>query len=225
MHKFWHVYVLGLDYFRMTLVTAQAPHITAHFVKSHRGCGGGVRKKWTLFIVVGVDVACRQCTECWVLPWKYNLHCCRAAKYLALLLTTICVQYYEFVSLLFGMKNVSCYCNSKLPKTSTWSGTFILKDGRFTFIFKVLIFTLKQLKHLHRQVLAYEEGTECFETSTYKIQTPWNYPEGNIQHTEYGDSLKSRSSNMFRCNHHHQGTHYLSLLQLYLLKQSIKIVV
>jgi hypothetical protein len=25
----------------MTLVTAQAPHITAHFVTSHRGVGGG----------------------------------------------------------------------------------------------------------------------------------------------------------------------------------------
>jgi hypothetical protein len=98
-------------------------------------CGGGVGKQWTLFIVVGVDVACRQYTECWVLPWKYNLHCCRAAKYLALLLTTISVQYCEFVSLLFGMKNVSYYCNSKLPKTCTWSGTFILKDGRYTFLF------------------------------------------------------------------------------------------
>jgi hypothetical protein len=31
--------------------------------------------------------------------------------------------------------NVSCYCNSKLPKTYTWSGTFILKDGRYTFNF------------------------------------------------------------------------------------------
>jgi hypothetical protein len=28
---------------------------------------------------------------------------------------------------------------------------------------------------------------------------------------------------MFRCNHHHQGAHYLSLLNLQLLKQSIKI--
>jgi hypothetical protein len=28
------------------------------------------------------------------------------------------------------------YCNSKLPKTYTWSGTFILKDGRYTFFFK-----------------------------------------------------------------------------------------
>jgi hypothetical protein len=31
--------------------------------------------------------------------------------------------------------NVSCYCNSKLPKTYTWSGTFILKDGRYTLTF------------------------------------------------------------------------------------------
>jgi len=28
---------------------------------------------------------------------------------------------------------------------------------------------------------------------------------------------------MFRCNHHHQGAYYLSLLKLLLLKQSIKI--
>jgi len=28
---------------------------------------------------------------------------------------------------------------------------------------------------------------------------------------------------MFWCNHHHQGAHYLSLLKLQLLKQSIKI--
>jgi hypothetical protein len=28
---------------------------------------------------------------------------------------------------------------------------------------------------------------------------------------------------MFRCNHRHQGAHYLSLLKLHLLKQSVKI--
>jgi hypothetical protein len=38
----------------------------------------------------------------------------------------------------------------------------------------------------------YEDGTECPETSAYKIQTPGNYPEENIQHTENGESLKSR---------------------------------
>jgi len=38
----------------------------------------------------------------------------------------------------------------------------------------------------------YEDGTECSETSAYKIQTPENYPEESIQHSEHGESLKSR---------------------------------
>jgi len=36
------------------------------------------------------------------------------------------------------------------------------------------------------------EQTECSKMSAYKIQTPGNYPEENIQHTEHGESLKSR---------------------------------
>jgi len=36
------------------------------------------------------------------------------------------------------------------------------------------------------------EQTECSETSAYKVQTPGNYPEESIQHTEHGESLKSR---------------------------------
>jgi len=36
------------------------------------------------------------------------------------------------------------------------------------------------------------ERTECSETSAYKIQTPGNYPEESKQHTEHGESLKSR---------------------------------
>jgi hypothetical protein len=36
------------------------------------------------------------------------------------------------------------------------------------------------------------EQTEYSETSAYKTQTPGNYPEGNIQHTEHGESMKSR---------------------------------
>jgi len=35
------------------------------------------------------------------------------------------------------------------------------------------------------------EQTECSEMSAYKIQTPGNYPEENIQHAEHGESLKS----------------------------------
>jgi len=38
------------------------------------------------------------------------------------------------------------------------------------------------------------EQTECSETSAYKIQRPGNYPEESIQHTEQGESLKSRKS-------------------------------
>jgi len=37
------------------------------------------------------------------------------------------------------------------------------------------------------------EETECSETSAYKIQTPGNYPEETTQHTEHGESLKSRA--------------------------------
>jgi hypothetical protein len=36
------------------------------------------------------------------------------------------------------------------------------------------------------------ERTECSETSVYKIQTTGNYPEESIQHSEHGESLKSR---------------------------------
>jgi len=34
--------------------------------------------------------------------------------------------------------------------------------------------------------------TLCSETSAYKIQTPGNYPEESIQHSEHSGSLKSR---------------------------------
>ena len=39
---------------------------------------------------------------------------------------------------------------------------------------------------------ACEDGTECSETSAYIIQTPGNYPEESIQHSERGESLKAR---------------------------------
>ena len=33
---------------------------------------------------------------------------------------------------------------------------------------------------------------QCSETSAYKIQTPGNYPEESIQHSEHGENMKSR---------------------------------
>ena len=59
------------------------------------------------------------------------------------------------------------------------------------------------LFHLYRQVgtptylPTYEDGTECSETSAYKTQTPENYPEESIQHTEHGESLKSRILSLY----------------------------
>ena len=48
------------------------------------------------------------------------------------------------------------------------------------------------LKLSHSSYLAaYEDGAECSETSAYKIQTPVNYSEESIQHSEDGESLKS----------------------------------
>jgi len=43
------------------------------------------------------------------------------------------------------------------------------------------------------------EQTECYETSAYKIQTPGNYPEENMQHTEHGESFKSRCFILLPC--------------------------
>jgi len=36
------------------------------------------------------------------------------------------------------------------------------------------------------------EQQKCFETSAYKIQTPGNFSKESIQHSEHGESLKSR---------------------------------
>jgi len=48
------------------------------------------------------------------------------------------------------------------------------------------------LFHLHRRISMKMEEKECSETPAYKIQTPRNCPEENIQHSEHGENLKSR---------------------------------
>jgi len=54
------------------------------------------------------------------------------------------------------------------------------------------------LFHLYRWVGTYPlmkmEQTECSEALAYKIQTPGNYPEESIQHSEQVGSLKSRKN-------------------------------
>jgi hypothetical protein len=58
------------------------------------------------------------------------------------------------------------------------------------------------------------EQTACSETSAYKIQTPGNYPEENIKHTEHGESLKSRT--LFFAFPEDGGSKFLKILGTYL---------
>jgi hypothetical protein len=46
------------------------------------------------------------------------------------------------------------------------------------------------------------EQTECSETSAYQIQMPGNYPEDSIQHSEHGESFKSRICNVCLVDQH-----------------------
>jgi hypothetical protein len=76
--------------------------------------------------------------------------------------------------------------------------------GLVQAIFEPNLFPYKYsniLKPSHSSYLsAYEDGTECSETSAYKIQTAGNYPEEITQHSEHGESLKSRRCNFFKTN-------------------------
>ena len=58
------------------------------------------------------------------------------------------------------------------------------------------------------------EDTECSETSAYKIQTPGNYPEENLKHSEHGESLKSRIGNLFHVEKSHAWESDKTTLQL-----------
>jgi hypothetical protein len=69
-------------------------------------------------------------------------------------------------------------------------------------IFEPNIFSYKYPNFLNPGYSSYlpacEDGTECSETLACKIQTTGNYPDERIQHSEHGESLKSRITNMFR---------------------------
>ena len=89
---------------------------------------------------------------------------------------------------------------NKIYKYLSFYAFFWIIARRLKFICRS--FGTLRLFHLHRQVNvckfyaqvpAYKDGTECSETSAYKIQTPGNYPEESIEHSEQGESLKSRN--------------------------------
>jgi len=39
----------------------------------------------------------------------------------------------------------------------------------------------------------YEDGTECYETSEHKIQTPGNHRKERVQHSQHGEILNQES--------------------------------
>jgi hypothetical protein len=68
----------------------------------------------------------------------------------------------------------------------------MVKRKSVALLFCHTSYTPTFLKPSHSSHLpAYEDGTECSETSAYKIQTQGNYPEESRQHSEHGESLKS----------------------------------
>jgi hypothetical protein len=71
--------------------------------------------------------------------------------------------------------------------------------GRFEILF-----------HPHRRCkqvaayTAYEDAIECSETSARTIQTPGYHLKARIQHSEHGESLKSRITNNFPMYEQHE---------------------
>ena len=72
----------------------------------------------------------------------------------------------------------TCFVNGPTPTTST-----LLPNGLGYFRAKPSPVWIPQLfsNLVAVHLLTYEDGAECSETSAYNIQTPGNYPEGNIQ--------------------------------------------
>jgi len=64
---------------------------------------------------------------------------------------------------------VVCFFQGNSPPSESYMPTF-----RNTL-------SLHLLRQVGVHIHAYKDGTECFETSAYKIQTPGNYPEESIQ--------------------------------------------
>ena len=102
---------------------------------------------------------------------------------------------------------ISCYmfrqnCHHQ-EVTPTFVVCFLLGDSPASQFYMPTF--RNSLFHLHRRVgssylPAFKDGTVCSETSAYKIQTPGNYPEESTQHSEPGESLKSRTPIPLYCS-------------------------
>ena len=83
-----------------------------------------------------------------------------------------------------GHSEEGIYLHGFNEKTGVWEGGVGLNLG---------VGGRKTLQLLYAIYLPMKmEQTECSETSAYKLQAQGNYPKESIQHTEHGESFKSR---------------------------------
>jgi len=81
--------------------------------------------------------------------------------------------------------------NRKAPKLQQENNNNVILYALLCVIPRCLNFICQRFGTLCSIFMKMEQ-TECSETLEYKIQTLRNYPEGSIQHSEHGESLKSR---------------------------------
>ena len=78
-----------------------------------------------------------------------------------------------------SLPSTDCFCTLTRPYPVT-----LLPNGSGYFRAKLFPYnnpTFLKPNSLYTHLPAYEDGTECSETSAYKIQTPGHYPEESIQ--------------------------------------------
>jgi len=78
-----------------------------------------------------------------------------------------------------------CPTCSVTGPTPTVSPSFLLAQAIFEPSLFSLWIPLHSINTVNLHLSAYEDGTECSETSAYKIQTPGNYPEESIQRLQH----------------------------------------
>jgi len=78
---------------------------------------------------------------------------------------------------------------SKIARSKRKEAQAIFEPNLFPYKYSSI------LKSSHSSSLStYEDGTQCTEMLAYKIQTPENYPDESIWHSEHDESSKSRMS-------------------------------
>ena len=105
---------------------------------------------------------------------------------------TFCILYFSSNSCSTGFGQP---CAHHQELTTAWCCSLVLVCVVSTYYHKKWHLVGFYYPHCMKYISylpAYEDGTECSETSQYKIQTPGNYPDESIQHSEHGESLKSR---------------------------------